>query len=463
MIISLLLVFLTPTVRGIDLSTTLHLERYTLIPNSSNTVRYEVGNLSLSGIFQPLTVETMNTWGTPLSVFVPISGKPIIDVSLYNFHKSAGNVPTWVRSTGTFAINFQTYVIVSVVGGPLPDPNPLPIKPSITAHPKDAMVVAGSPLTLRVAATGTAPFQYQWQKNFANIPGATGSSYTISNPQQSSFYAATVSNLGGTTYSDLATVWVESFESFTNVPRIYWQTPNRQIVIWFVEGTQVYVHGILRGGYKLPEGWRALGVGDMDKDGKDDIVFQHADGRLALWAMDGLTFLHGVPLRRPNTGWRAVGLGHFNDDANLDILFRRPDGRVHAWYMNGTEFLSGESLNGGKPVASTWRFAGTADFNDDSKSDLLWQNTASVPAMWLMDGTAISSAATLRAGAPVSAWRAIGAADFNGDGNADILWRRTDHRLALWHMNGSEFLSSTTLRDGKPVAEGWKIIGIVRR
>src|SRR5258708_1938114 len=49
--------------------------------------------------------------------------------------------------------------------------------PGITTQPSDQTVMQGQPATFMVAATGSAPFSYQWQRNQVNISGATASSY----------------------------------------------------------------------------------------------------------------------------------------------------------------------------------------------------------------------------------------------------------------------------------------------
>src|SRR5260370_9275245 len=50
--------------------------------------------------------------------------------------------------------------------------------PSITTQPISQTVKIGQTATFVVAATGAAPLSYQWQKNGANIAGATATSYT---------------------------------------------------------------------------------------------------------------------------------------------------------------------------------------------------------------------------------------------------------------------------------------------
>ena len=50
--------------------------------------------------------------------------------------------------------------------------------PSVTTQPANQTVTAGQTATFSVAATGSAPISYQWQKNGAIISGASSSSYT---------------------------------------------------------------------------------------------------------------------------------------------------------------------------------------------------------------------------------------------------------------------------------------------
>ncbi len=71
--------------------------------------------------------------------------------------------------------------------------------PGITAQPANLSVPPGVNATFTVSATGAT--SYQWAYNGANIPGATTSSYTVSNAQPSnagSFSVITSNSLAGT-------------------------------------------------------------------------------------------------------------------------------------------------------------------------------------------------------------------------------------------------------------------------
>jgi acid phosphatase len=81
--------------------------------------------------------------------------------------------------------------------------------PFITAEPASQTVTAGQTATFIVTATGTAPLNYQWQKNGANIAGATSSSYTTpatTTSDSGSTFRVVVSNSAGTVTSNAATL-----------------------------------------------------------------------------------------------------------------------------------------------------------------------------------------------------------------------------------------------------------------
>ena len=82
--------------------------------------------------------------------------------------------------------------------------------PVITTQPVSQAVVPGTKVDFTVAAAGTAPFSYQWQKNGANLSGATGSTYSIASATAADAgqYRAVVTNSAGTATSSAATLTV---------------------------------------------------------------------------------------------------------------------------------------------------------------------------------------------------------------------------------------------------------------
>jgi hypothetical protein len=91
--------------------------------------------------------------------------------------------------------------------------NVAPVAPSITAQPTSQTVTAGQAASFSVAATGTAPLSYQWQKNGANIAGATTANYSTpatTTSDSGSAFRVLVSNTAGTVTSSAATLTVNA-------------------------------------------------------------------------------------------------------------------------------------------------------------------------------------------------------------------------------------------------------------
>ncbi len=87
------------------------------------------------------------------------------------------------------------------------------VAPSITAQPASQTVTAGQTATFAVAATGTAPLSYQWQKNSGPISGATSSTYTTpatTSSDNGAQFTVVVSNAAGTATSSAAVLTVSA-------------------------------------------------------------------------------------------------------------------------------------------------------------------------------------------------------------------------------------------------------------
>ena len=76
------------------------------------------------------------------------------------------------------------------------------------------------------------------------------------------------------------------------------------------------------------------------------------------------------------------------------------------------------------------------DFNYDGFSDIAWRNTNGDTAIWLMtpNGTQVQVLSTTDLGVVPTSWKIAGTGDFNADGFADILWRNTNGDTSIWLM-----------------------------
>ena len=83
--------------------------------------------------------------------------------------------------------------------------------PSITTQPSSQTVPVGGSATFSVAAGGTPPLAYQWQRNGVDIPGAVSASYTlspVSAGDDGARFRVRVANAAGTVVSNEAVLTV---------------------------------------------------------------------------------------------------------------------------------------------------------------------------------------------------------------------------------------------------------------
>ena len=93
--------------------------------------------------------------------------------------------------------------------------------PVITTQPSNQTVLEGQPATFSIAATGTGPLSYQWQRNATNITGANSSTYILANTSTSdngAKFRCVVTNLFSAATSSEATLTVNSLPVITAQP-----------------------------------------------------------------------------------------------------------------------------------------------------------------------------------------------------------------------------------------------------
>ena len=176
-------------------------------------------------------------------------------------------------------------------------------------------------------------------------------------------------------------------------------------------------------------------------------------GDAQIWLISNGAVTTEQTLTAPATNaWRIVGSADFNGDGNSDIVWQNTSTNAPIiWTMNGTTVTGQTTLSN---PGSSWTAAATGDFNGDGNPDILFQNVDGTPMIYTMNGTAVTGSTLLPD--PGAGWHVAATGDFNGDGKSDIVFQNTDGTPQVWLMNGSVVTAAATLSD--PGAS-WKLVG----
>jgi hypothetical protein len=144
--------------------------------------------------------------------------------SFYGTNLSGANGSSYIRTNAQPADAGPYSVVVTNTLGAATSSNALLVvivPPTITTQPQSQTVTQGTSPTFTVAASGTAPFSYQWRLGGADISGATTSSYTRSNAQltYAGNYSVVVTNSAGSATSSNALLTVVAPPGITAQPQ----------------------------------------------------------------------------------------------------------------------------------------------------------------------------------------------------------------------------------------------------
>ena len=81
-------------------------------------------------------------------------------------------------------------------------------------------------------------------------------------------------------------------------------------------------------------------LGDVDGDGRADLVWHHASsGQVGVWLMQGTTIAsNAVVTQVPDVGWQIAGIGDVDGDGRADLVWHHASsGQVVVWLMQGAQ------------------------------------------------------------------------------------------------------------------------------
>ena len=202
-------------------------------------------------------------------------------------------------------------------------------------------------------------------------------------------------------------------------------------------------------------------IGDLNGDGRDDVLLRHVDGRWMYYPMNGRTPIEserGTAALERSANWQLAGIGDMDGDGRDDILVRHTDGRWKGYLMDGKTVLDSGPI-AGLPTDPVWNVAGLGDLGGDGKTDVVLRHP---DGQWLhapLDGLTAMSSAEPNLTKNVK-WSVAGIADLNGDAKDDILLRHEDGRWHYYPMNGSLSGPGRGSVSGVTNSLDWRLAGL---
>lgn len=210
--------------------------------------------------------------------------------------------------------------------------------------------------------------------------------------------------------------------------------------------------------------WDVQAVGDLDGDGRGDLVWRYLGFDAARPGDTGVSYIwftnaSGLPTVRKRGGapltWKLLGAADVDGNGAADMVYVSPENSIRV--LMATAERTCANFSAGTIPAGFVAHA-FADFTGNGRGDLLVRNAAtgqvalvSLNAAGLVlpaftgtpddpDASCTSTNTalpTVTTNLPASdpSWQLFGTGDFNGDGIFDLVWQRADGSLTLWQLN----------------------------
>ena len=138
--------------------------------------------------------------------------------------------------------------------------------------------------------------------------------------------------------------------------------------------------------------WKIASTGDFNGDGYTDILLRRDDGWVTNWlgtANGGFTNNGANTALFFTLDWKIVGTGDVNGDGRDDLILRREDGWITDWLAAANGGFTNNGANTALFLSTDWTISSIGDFNGDSREDILLRHSSGWLTDWL--GTATGS------------------------------------------------------------------------
>ncbi|WP_363800664.1 FG-GAP-like repeat-containing protein [Lysobacter firmicutimachus] len=218
-----------------------------------------------------------------------------------------------------------------------------------------------------------------------------------------------------------------------------------QFSYWRAGGT-LYASGAFHAPWRK---YQPIGLGDFNTDSRVDVLWRDPDnGSLTVWTAHEDGFVEGY-IGETASGLGFVGVGDFNGDDNADVLWRDlAKGEIVVWIMRGLSVAERRTA----PMPAWFEILGIGDFQGRGLSDIVYASANDVNLYVNLNGGGFAG---VRITARPSGWKYAATADMNDDGREDMFWLSPNgDALSYWLMNGPTIQANPSL----PVVPGQSFV-----
>lgn len=143
---------------------------------------------------------------------------------------------------------------------------------------------------------------------------------------------------------------------------VIFQHDDGRLAVWFLQGTTVISTQYLSIPRQTNPLWRISALADVNRDGTADLVWHSNDGWLATWLLRGSTVITTQFFsinRMQDTNWKLVTAGQTDGVSPPALVWQHRDGWLAFWYVNGTNVLSTLYMNPNRINDPNWKIVGT--------------------------------------------------------------------------------------------------------
>ncbi|MEU6798043.1 VCBS repeat domain-containing M23 family metallopeptidase [Nonomuraea wenchangensis] len=221
--------------------------------------------------------------------------------------------------------------------------------------------------------------------------------------------------------------------------------------------------GVTGSGAVIGSGWNPItriSVGDVDNDGKVDLLGRHSDG--TLYAFLNASTVGSVNVRNRVTigsGWNGitrVNMADIDNDGKTDVIGRNSEGVLYAFLNKGTP--GAPDITTRVTIGSGWNGitrVNMADIDNDGKVDVIGRNGEGVLYAFLNKGTPGAPDITTRVtiGSGWNGISVVNVVDIDNDGKVDVVGRNSEGALYAFLNKGVPGAPDITTR--VTIGSGW--------